>query len=117
MTCADPSGRQPLGERTRSAVTTDPRRRRSAATSAADPLTEHSCSQLMLAPYRGSRRADAVSPAARPGEAVVASGDGVNVWMWRDARQCRSVALEHETLGLGRFEVDAAEEQFEDDGR
>jgi hypothetical protein len=45
------------------------------------------------------------------------SGDGVEVLMWRDARERGCVALEQETLGLRGFEVDAAEEQFEDDGR
>jgi len=67
---------------------------------------------------------DACDPGSSKVEAYIplpddprCSGDGVEVWMWRDARHCRSVALEHETLGLRRFEVDTAEEQFEDNGR
>lgn len=44
-------------------------------------------------------------------------GDDVEVLMWRDARERGSVALEQEAPGLRGFEIDAAEEQFEDDGR
>ena len=46
----------------------------------------------------------------------MASGDGVEVWLWCDARERGGVALEYEAPRLSGLEVEAAEEQLDDNG-